>query len=73
MLYRKDKKMSIYQLLFDYEHQLTKPFISWTKLENTWRSPIAYPVDGVGIGYTIYDWDEDLYQSDNTKGWVEIE
>ena len=20
-----------------------------------------------------YNWDEDLYQSDNTKGWVEIE
>lgn len=41
---------------------------SWT-LNNTtyqWDSPIAYPSDG-----KKYDWDESLYKSDNTKGWVE--
>ena len=32
-----------------------------------WEAPTAYPSDG-----KIYDWDESLYQSDNTKGWVEI-
>ncbi len=41
---------------------------SWT-LNNTtyqWNSPIDYPSDG-----KKYDWDESLYKSDNTKGWVE--
>jgi hypothetical protein len=48
-----------------------KPYASWT-LDNTtciWEAPLAYPEDDD----KAYDWDEDLYQSDNTKGWVEVE
>ena len=48
----------------------SKPYASWT-LDNTtcqWEAPIVYPDDD-----KLYKWDEDLYQSDNTKGWVEIE
>ena len=47
-----------------YEPQ---PYPSW-KLNNTtciWEPPIALPNDGNG-----YYWDESVYQSDNTKGWV---
>ena len=43
-------------------------FSSWT-LNNTtclWEPPISKPSDG-----KTYRWDDDLYQSDNTKGWVE--
>ena len=43
-------------------------FSSWT-LNNTtclWDPPIPKPSDG-----KTYRWDESLYQSDNTKGWVE--
>jgi hypothetical protein len=43
-------------------------FASWT-LNNTtclWDPPIPQPSDG-----KAYIWDEDLYQSDNTKGWIE--
>ena len=44
-------------------------FPSWT-LNNTtclWDPPIPQPSDG-----KAYLWDESLYQSDNTKGWVEF-
>jgi hypothetical protein len=46
-----------------------KPFNSWTLDEDTclWKAPVDYPTDG-----QRYYWDEELYQSDNTKGWVEI-
>ena len=47
-----------------YEPQ---PYASW-KLNNTtciWEPPIALPNDGNG-----YYWDESVYQSDNSKGWV---
>ena len=47
-----------------YEPQ---PYASW-KLNNTtciWEPPIALHNDGNG-----YYWDESVYQSDNTKGWV---
>ena len=49
-----------------YEPQ---PFPSWTLGTNTWlwNSPIPHPDDG-----NYYNWEEDLYQSDNTKGWVLI-
>ena len=46
-----------------------KPYNSWT-LNNTtylWEAPITKPDDG-----QPYVWDETLYQSDNSKGWVEI-
>jgi hypothetical protein len=47
----------------------TKPYASWTLDDDTcsWEPPIAYPDND-----KAYDWDEDLYQSDNTKGWVEV-
>ena len=47
-----------------------KPHNSWTLDDDTchWEAPITYPDDG-----EAYYWDEDLYQSDNTKGWVVIE
>ena len=49
-----------------YEPQ---PYASWTLNSTTyyWEPPVTYPSDG-----KIYDWDESLYQSDNTKGWVDI-
>jgi hypothetical protein len=56
----------------------SQPYASWTLVEDTceWLYPIPIPndmrttIDGEGKNY---DWDEDLYQSDNTKGWVEVE
>ena len=44
-----------------------RPFASWT-LTNKWLwvAPITYPDDDKS-----YTWDEDVYQADNTKGWVE--
>jgi len=44
-----------------------KPYLSWSLNESTclWQPPIAYPDDG-----NFYNWDEDAYQLDNTKGWV---
>jgi hypothetical protein len=47
-----------------------KPYNSWT-LDNTtcqWKSPITRPDND-----KVYGWDEDVYQGDNTKGWVEVE
>ena len=45
-----------------------KPYASWTLADTwLWVAPIAYPDDG-----NLYDWDEDVYQADNTKGWVEV-
>ena len=40
----------------------------WTLNETTclWDPPIPRPTDG-----KLYRWDETLYQSDNTKGWIE--
>ena len=45
-----------------------KPYASWTLGTNSWlwNPPITYPDDDIQ-----YVWDEDLYQADNTKGWVE--
>ena len=45
-----------------------KPQPSWTLNESTcrWQPPVEYPDDG-----KLYYWDENLYQSDNTQGWVE--
>ena len=43
-------------------------FPSWTLNETTclWDPPMPQPSDG-----KPYLWNESLYQSDNTKGWVE--
>ena len=45
-----------------------RPHASWTLGSNswTWNAPITYPDDDKS-----YTWDEDAYQADNTKGWVE--
>jgi hypothetical protein len=47
-----------------------QPYPSWTLVEDTcqWNPPITYPDDD-----KMYTWDEDVYQADNTKGWVENE
>ena len=52
-----------------YEQQ---PHPSWILGGNTylWNPPITRPEDYNGMNYY---WDEDLYQSDNTKGWVTVE
>lgn len=43
-------------------------FASWTLNETTclWEPPIVKPTTG------NYEWNEELYQSDNTQGWVEV-
>ena len=48
-----------------------KPFASWVLVDTTcqWKSPVDFPDDNENKYY----WDETLYQSDNTKGWVKIE
>ncbi len=45
-----------------------KPFESWILDTDIWQwiPPIAYPNDG-----NMYYWDEDAYQADNTKGWIQ--
>ena len=45
-----------------------QPFPSWTLDTNTWswKAPLQQTEEELG-----YYWDENLYQSDNTKGWVE--
>jgi hypothetical protein len=45
-----------------------KPFASWVLNETTclWEPPIVKPTTG------NYEWNEELYQSDNTQGWVEV-
>ena len=44
-----------------------KPYASWTLGSNSWlwNSPINYPDDNKS-----YTWDEDVYQADNSKGWI---
>ena len=43
-----------------------QPYASWTLNDTTclWEPPIAKPDDG-----NRYNWNESLYQSDNTQGW----
>lgn len=56
-----------------------KPHASW-KWNNDfyfYEPPIDEPSDSInnssdGKSGKKYNWDEDLYQSDNTKGWVEV-
>jgi len=57
---------------------LPKPYDSWSLNEETadWVSPLGeppfrYPTsEEIEDGKTRYVWDEELYQSDNTQGWV---
>ena len=46
-------------------------FPSWTLNETTclWDPPIPKPA---GDETKTYRWNETLYQSDNTKGWIEV-
>ena len=46
---------------------LPQPYESWTLDETTWQwiCPLTYPDDD-----NVYLWDENVYQADNTKGWV---
>ena len=48
---------------------------SWTLDSNyVWNSPIPVPDDAGFLAdgrLKTYDWDEDAYQADNSKGWVE--
>ncbi len=46
-----------------------QPYASWTLNTTTyqWDPPIARPNDG-----KVYGWNETLYQSDNSKGWIEL-
>tara|TARA_R110002095_G_scaffold101175_2_gene88958 strand:+ start:165 stop:575 length:411 start_codon:yes stop_codon:yes gene_type:complete len=44
-----------------------KPYASWILNEDTciWKAPVTYPDDD-----KMYYWDEDVYQADNSKGWI---
>jgi len=44
-----------------------KPYDSWSLdiSTATWKAPVDKPTDGQD-----YNWNEELYQSDNTQGWV---
>ena len=46
-----------------------KPYSKWVLDETTclWKAPTTCPEDDKS-----YYWNEDLYQSDNTKGWTEL-
>ena len=45
------------------------PYASWSlNSDDDWLAPVTYPDDG-----KTYRWDEDVYQADNSKGWIEIE
>ena len=52
-----------------------QPYASWTLDSNyDWQAPIAVPSELSELtAPEVYDWDEDVYQADNTKGWVKIE
>ena len=53
-----------------------QPFPSWVinNITIDWESPIAEPTltDAEIADNKYYSWNESLYQSDNTKGWVLI-
>ena len=43
-----------------------RPYASWTLADTwLWVCPLTYPDDG-----KMYHWDEDVYQADNSKGWI---
>ena len=45
-----------------------RPYASWALTNKwLWNPPIVCPSDE-----KRYHWDEDVYQADNTKGWVEV-
>ena len=43
-----------------------RPYASWTLADTwLWVCPLTYPNDD-----KMYTWDEDVYQADNSKGWI---
>ena len=45
-----------------------QPYASWAlDGSDDWQAPIAQPDDG-----KIYEWDESVYQGNNTEGWIEV-
>jgi len=43
-----------------------RPYASWTLADTwLWVAPVTYPDDD-----KMYTWDEDVYQADNSKGWI---
>ena len=48
------------------------PFDSWVLNKSTylWESPIPQPSDMHSRKSGLYQWQEDVYKADNTKGWV---
>ena len=46
---------------------IEQPYASWTLSTDTWLwvCPLTYPDDD-----KMYTWDEDVYQADNSKGWI---
>jgi len=49
-----------------------QPFASWAlDSDDDWQAPIALPDDASDD--IRYIWDEDVYQADNSKGWVVVE
>lgn len=53
-----------------------QPYPSWSFVEEscTWNPPLPHPSADGSVVLTgteqYFEWDEDLYQSDNTQGWV---
>ena len=48
-----------------------QPHASWSLDGNDdWQAPITRPDDEDGT--RMYIWDETLYQSDNSQGWVDV-
>ena len=46
-----------------------QPYVSWSlDSDNDWQPPVAMP-DDASVD-KMYLWDEDVYQADNSKGWV---
>ena len=59
--------------IYDKEKDIfceAKPGIDWTLDEYyNWQPPIPYPDMPEDLAY--YTWNDDLYQKDKTRGWVE--
>lgn len=49
-----------------------QPYVSWILNETTgyYEPPLDYPVDSEGDEIPGYEWVEEEYQADNTKGWI---
>tara|TARA_R110000796_G_scaffold245725_1_gene370102 strand:- start:53 stop:427 length:375 start_codon:yes stop_codon:yes gene_type:complete len=49
-----------------------QPFASWAlDSDDDWQAPITMPDDASAD--KMYRWDEDVYQADNSAGWIEVE